>query len=81
MKTACMAACIIRIPGGLPKSCLALHKREPVPGNFCKKVFYRNIASAIGIVGVDYFSFSGIFMDMFAIFSRVCFIMLTKIFL
>ena len=35
-------------------------------------VFYQNVASAIGIVRVDYFSFSGIFMEMFVIFSRLC---------
>ena len=55
-----------------------MNKIQPSAGNFCKKVFYRNIASAIGIVCVDYFSFSGIFIDMFVIFSRI---MLTKVFL
>ena len=50
-----------------------------VPGISVKKVFYRNIASAIGIACVDYFSFSAIFMDMFVILSR--FNMLTKKFL
>ena len=34
------------------------------------EVFYRNIASAIGIACVDYFSFSDIFMDMFVLHEK-----------
>ena len=55
-----------------------MNEIQPSAGNFCKNVFYRNIVSAIGIVCVDYFSFSGIFIDTVVIFSTI---MLIKVFL